>query len=347
MTTLPTGATALALVESPAQLLNVLELAYDRPELKDVPIAVLAPKAGPTRDQLRAMAALAADTGHDVPWYEPRLGLGGPAAYWALLGHLGDIEQLVVGDPFSGLVQSLLATSRPRPVTLVDDGTATLEFARRWAAGDPLVRWHRTVPPGAPRPLLATVRDLFAGSARRRLLDGHLRIFTAMPVELPGVEVVPNTYAWVRSRFPAPSVNQAADLVGTSLVETGVVRPERYLASVRSLAEQYGVRRYFAHRKEGEEKLAQITGLGVAVIRPDLPLELVARRGPVGRTVLSFPSTVLHTLPLVLAGSGVDVVVCQIGQDWYRPGAPDQAVDFLDRVTSTAQVQHGLATVAC
>ncbi len=342
-----TSSTALALVESPAQLLNVLELAYESPDLKDVPIAVLAPKAGPTRDQLRAMVVLAAEAGHEVLWYEPRLGLGGPAAYWALLGHLSDVEQLVVGDPFSGLVQGLFATSRPRPVTLVDDGTATLEFARRWAAEEPLIRWHRTLRPGSPRPLLTTARDLFAGTARRRLLDGGLRIFTAMPVELPGVEVVPNAYAWTRSRFPEPEVSEAADLVGTSLVETGVVQPERYLEGVRSLVEQYGVGRYFAHRKEGEEKLAQITALGVAVERPDLPLELVARRGPVGRRVLSFPSTVLHTLPLVLAGTGVEVLVCNIGPDWYRPGAPDRADDFLDRVTSTARAQHGLATVDC
>jgi hypothetical protein len=338
---------ALALVESPAQLLNVLELAYESPDLKDVPIAVLAPKVGPTRDQLRAMAALASEAGHEVLWYEPRLGMGGPAAYWALLGHLSDVEQLIVGDPFSGLVQSLFATSRPRPVTLVDDGTATLEFARRWAAGEPLVRWHRSSRPGSPRPLLATARDLFAGTARRRMLDGGLRIFTAMPVELSDVEVVPNTYSWVRSRFPAPETSDASDLVGTSLVETGVVRSERYLEGVRALVEQYAVGRYFAHRKEGEEKLAQITALGVAVVRPDLPLELVARRGPVGRTVLSFPSTVLHTLPLVLEGTGVEVLVCEIGHDWYRPGGPDRADAFLDRVTSTARAQHGLTTVSC
>jgi hypothetical protein len=188
---------------------------------------------------------------------------------------------------------------------------------------------------------------VFAGTARRRLVDGGLRIFTAMPVELSDVEVVPNTYSWVRSRFPAPEISDAADLVGTSLVETGVVRPERYLDGVRTLVGRYSVGRYFAHRKEGEEKLAKITALGVAVVRPDLPLELVARRGPVGRTVLSFPSSVLHTLPLVLEGIGVEVLVCEFGQDWYRPGGPDRADDFLDRVTSTARAQHGLATVAC
>jgi hypothetical protein len=76
-------------------------------------------------------------------------------------------------------------------------------------------------------------------------------------------------------------------------------------------------------------------------------LELVARRGPVGRTVLSFPSTVLHTLPLVLAGTGVEVMVCPIPPDWYRSGGPGRADDFLARVTTSAQTQHGLATAVC
>ena len=44
---------------------------------------------------------------------------------------------------------------------------------------------------------------------------------------------------------------------------------------------------------------------GLEIVRPDLPLELIARRGPIGRTILSFPSTVVHTLPLALAGHRV------------------------------------------
>ena len=172
-------------------------------------------------------------------------------------------------------------------------------------------------------------------------------MFTALPVVLPGVEVLRNDYAWVRSRWPAPEVKPTADLVGTSLVETGVVQAERYRLGVRSLIERYQVDRYFAHRKETEPKLDQIAALGVEVVRPDLPLELVARRGPVGRTVLSFPSTVVHTLPLVLAGTGVQVRVCDIPPDWYAPGANGRAGDFLGRVTSTARAEHGLAAVAC
>ena len=134
-------------------------------------------------------------------------------------------------------------------------------------------------------------------------------MFTALPVALPGVQVRRNDYAWVRSRWPAPEVKPTADLVGTSLVETGVVQAERYRLGVQSLIERYQVDRYFAHRKETEPKLDQIAALGVEVVRPDLPLELVARRGPVGHTMLSFPSTMVHTLPLVLAGTGVGVRV--------------------------------------
>jgi hypothetical protein len=191
------------------------------------------------------------------------------------------------------------------------------------------------------------VRDRLGSGVRRRLAEGDLRLFTALPVLLPGVEVTRNDYGWVRSQWPAPEVNSTADLVGTSLVETGVVQPDRYELGVQSLIDRYRVARYFAHRKESEQKLARIAALGVQVVRPDLPLELVARRGPVGRLVLSFPSTVVHTLPIVLAGTGISVQVCDIPAQWYAGQVHDRAGDFLDRVTSTARAEHGLTAVAC
>ncbi len=343
-----TAAGALALVESPAQLLNVVEAAFRIPDLAGTPIAVLAPTAGPTRNQLRFMSGLARDAGHELFWYEPRLGPAGLArTVRTFASQFRGVQHLVVGDPFSGVIQLILTMARFRGVTLVDDGTATLEFARLWASREPLSRWHRAGLPGRALPLAATVRDRMAGGVRRRLTESDLRLFTALPVLLPGVQVCRNDYAWVRSQWPAPEIKPAADLVGTSLVETGVVQPERYQLGVQSLIDRYQVARYFAHRKEGESKLAEIAALGVEVIRPDLPLELVARRGPVGRLVLSFPSTVVHTLPLVLAGTGVQVQVCEIPPQWYASRMNGRAGDFLGRVSSTARAEHGLTAVAC
>ena len=68
------GQGALALVESPAQLLNVIELAQLEDDLVGLKIAVLAPVAVPARTQLRSMMPLAREAGHTVSWHEPRLG---------------------------------------------------------------------------------------------------------------------------------------------------------------------------------------------------------------------------------------------------------------------------------
>jgi hypothetical protein len=166
-----------------------------------------------------------------------------------------------------------------------------------------------------------------------------------MPIDLARVEVITNDFAWVRATFGPPQLKSAADLVGTSLVESGVVQQDAYLAAVANLLLGYGCDRYFAHRKESEDKLAAIEDLGVEVVRPGLPLEIVARHGPIGRRMLSFPSTVVHTLPVVLSGTGIEVVVCEIADSWYAAETTQRADDFLGSVTTTARDRHGLAAV--
>lgn len=342
---------ALALVESPAQLLNVIELAQHEDDLAGLKIAVLAPVAGLTRIQLRSMIVLARDAGNAVSWHEPRLGgLAVARSVRALAGELGGIRRLVVGDPYSGVIQVIISVSKLSEVTIVDDGTATLEFARQWVAGEQLSRWHRRATPSQQRHIASLARDQVSGTVRRRLapLSGcRLRLFTCMPVELSGVRTIKNDFSWVRSRYVAPQVKPEADLVGTSLVESGVVKADSYLGGVETLITRYHADRYFAHRKEADWKLDLIERMGIKVVRPGLPLEIIARRGPIGRTIVSFPSTVVHTLPIVLAGSDVQVVVSEIANDWYEPQATQQADDFLDRVTTSAQRRYGLATVAC
>ncbi|MBF6050685.1 hypothetical protein AF335_27895 [Streptomyces eurocidicus] len=301
-------------------------------------IVVLAPHDPMTRGQLRRMAELARDHGHRLRWEEARGGPGAPLRTVAgLAGPLRRARRIVIGDPFSRYVQLLLPLTRARELVVVDDGTATMEFVSQLARGERLVRWHRRGSRGARDLAFAPV----SASTRRRLTPNARRsvtVFTAMPVEAPpGVDVVRNDFAWTRAAFGPPRLTRGTDLVGTSLVETGVVDPERYLAAVAGLARAYGATRYFAHRRESTEKLHRIaSGLGLEVVRPELPLELIARRGPIGRTVLSFPSTVVHTLPLALAGTGVTVAVCDIDPVWLTERASPRAEGFLSEVTDTA-----------
>ncbi|MTE20707.1 hypothetical protein F0L17_16635 [Streptomyces sp. TRM43335] len=312
-------------------------------------VVVLPPREAMTRGQLRRMAELARDEGIAVRWEEARGGAGAPLRTVAsLLGPLRRAERIVVGDPFSRYVQLLLSLARaegeegaealPGNVVVVDDGTATMEFVTQLARGERLVRWHRRGAGGARAALFAPV----SAAARRRMTPSagrRVEVFSAMPVEAPEhVTVVRNDFSWTRSRFGPPALADGTDLVGTSLVETGVVDSERYLEAVVSLARAHGATRYFAHRRESPDKLHRIAAAaGLEIVRPDLPLELVARRGPVGRTILSFPSTVVHTLPLALAGTGATVAVCDVDPAWLTEGASPRAQGFLSGVTGTAR----------
>ncbi|WP_244900411.1 hypothetical protein [Streptomyces nanshensis] len=395
----------LAFVESPVQLLNVLEWAYStallsaaagreasRPdgddpdpdpdpgsaeagvEAEPVPpdppvppaapdpdltVVVLSPHDPMTRGQLRRVAEFARDEGVTVRWEEAR---GGPTAPLKTVGSLARelrrARRVVIGDPFSRYVQLLLTLTAARTVVVVDDGTATMEFVAQLADGERLVRWHRkgAAPAGPQAMAQALLFAPFARRARTRLTPGgphggkdertrRVSVFSSMPVDASdarlremGVTVTANDFAWTRARFGPPRLTRGTDLVGTSLVETGVVDLERYLEGVASLARTHGATRYFAHRRESSEKLHRVkSATGLEIVRPDLPLELVARRGPIGRTVVSFPSTVVHTLPLALAGTPVSVAVCEVDRTWFTAGASPRAEGFLSGVTDSAR----------
>ncbi|MEU8943792.1 hypothetical protein [Streptomyces sp. NPDC048489] len=366
------GPHTLAFVESPVQLLNVLEWAHAhaphateagerapgaRPDGASVrsagaglTLVVLSPNDPMTRGQLRRMAELARDEGHEVRWEEAR---GGTTAPFHTIGGLAPLlrraHRIVMGDPFSRYVQLLLTITRARDLVVVDDGTATMEFVAQLARGERLVRWHRRGGrPGARDVLFAPV----SSSARRRLTPSagrRVEVFSSMPIDSApdGVTITANDFSWTRARFGPPRITKGADLVGTSLVETGVVDPDRYLEAVRSLAKAHGATRYFAHRRESSDKLHRLAvETGLEIVRPDLPLELIARRGPIGRTILSFPSTVVHTLPLALVGTEVRVAVCDIDPAWLTETASPRAQGFLSGVTGTARDVHRLSSVA-
>ncbi|WFB11735.1 hypothetical protein LRS74_19740 [Streptomyces sp. LX-29] len=302
-----------------------------------------------TRGQLRRMADLARDEGVSVRWEEARGGAGAPLrTVGGLSGMLRRAERIVIGDPFSRYVQLLLTLARARDLVVVDDGTATMEFISQLARGEPLVRWHRR---GNGRGARDVVFAPVSATARRRLTPGagrRVEVFSSMPVEPPeGVTVTANDFAWTRARFGPPRLTRGTDLVGTSLVETGVVDLDRYLAAVTALARAHGATRYFAHRRESAEKLHRVSAeVGLEVVRPELPLELIARRGPIGRTILSFPSTVVHTLPLALVGTGVRVAVCDVDPAWLTSHASPRAQGFLSGVTGTARDVDRLRSLA-
>jgi len=323
----------LALVESPAQLLNLLEWALGErdgaPDPARCEVAVLLPRDPVSRHQLGAMAELAHAEGIRVGMYDiRRVTAGFPRALAALVPKLAGAGRLVIGDPFSGLIQRLLPLARTRDLVVVDDGTATLEFSKELLAGRPLVRRHRDG--SAPAAASRAVRRITPGDGRR------LEVFSCLTAGLrlpPGSVASVNNYSWARARYGPPQVRPGVDLIGSSLAETGLIASERYLREIIALADEVNAERYFAHRREDPDKLRLIAEHAeLDVVRPELPLELELLKGPVANTLVTLPSTVLHTLPLVLAGTGVEITVCADVTDWLEPGLSARATAFLEGV---------------
>jgi hypothetical protein len=320
----------LALVESPAQLLHLLEWCHAEQAADRTEVAVLAPSDQATVTQLRSMADFAEEEGIGVHWYAPRASAAAAArTIAALRTSVAAAHRLVIGDPFSGMIQALLVFARPAEVVVVDDGTATLEFAAQLASGSPLRRWHAGAGSGLLRaPLARHALGVFS--------SGRLRLFTAMSVTgVPGSRIQHHSYDWTRRRFGPPRSIRGLDVIGSSLVETGVVELESYLDAVSALASDTGAGgRYFAHRREDADKLRRLAQRsGLRIVRPTVPLEIELRRGPVATLLASFPSSVGYTLPLVLAGVGTRIAVQPLPEDMIRPGVSVRAREFLEGVS--------------
>jgi len=322
----------LALVESPAQFLHVLEWCHVERCAERTHLAVLAPTDQTTVEQLRSMADFAEEEGIPLSWHTPRESAVSRVRTLAELRPVvAGARRLVIGDPFSGTVQALLPFARPGEVVVVDDGTATLEFAAQLAGGEPLRRWH-----GGHSALRAPL----ARHARSFLSRAQLRLFTVMTVTaLPGSRVDHHGYDWTRRRFGPPRLLRGVDVIGSSLVETGVVDREAYLDAVAGLAEHPGAAgRYFAHRREHPDKLRDLSRrTGLRIVRPRVPLEIELRRGPVATQLASFPSSVGYTLPLVLAGVGSRIAVQPLPDSMIRAQVGVRARGFLARIGEDMQ----------
>ncbi|MDO5683699.1 MAG: hypothetical protein Q4G46_12850 [Propionibacteriaceae bacterium] len=316
---------AVGFVESPAQLLNVVE--WVAATGADARIVILGPGEPVTRFQLHRLTDLVRRDGFDVQWAEVR---GGPAQAARTLGRLVRLvrsaDAIVLGDPYAAFSHILLTAAGARArLVVVDDGTATVRYAEQWASGAPLQRWH-VAHRGVPHRVVGLRAEQLLGRRSDRV-----ELFSAMPLstELP---VTANTYAWVRTRCGPPRITDGTDLMGTSLVETGVVAEEAYLTGIARLISQRAVARYLPHRHESADKLAAIEALGVRIVRPDLPMEVYARRGPIGHSILSFPSTVLHTLPLVLADTSVTIEALAVEDEWFSPSASTAEKAFVQSI---------------
>jgi hypothetical protein len=325
----------LALVETATQLLNAAEWAHAAGETATTRIVVLAPTDRHSVRQLAAVTDVLAGVGVDIRSYPVRTAR--PAALAAAARTMADVAgapRLIVGDPFSRYIQTLLPLSRAEQIVIVDDGTSTWEYAACVNAGQPLVRWQR--PRSAREPRAARATRLLSPNGYR-----EIAVFSCLRDSTPvGAVPLANRYSWTRA-WRRPELKDEVDVLGTSLISSGVVQRRPYLDAVADLARRHGPVRYLAHRRESDNLVAEIAAIpNLRVVRPDLPVELALRAGPLARRVIAFPSTAAHTLPVVLGGLQTRVTVRPVEPEWFAPATTRHARRFVARIAEHAPARR-------
>lgn len=268
--------TASAWVESPLQLLCVVEWAFARGSaLRIVPRAGAAQLAQ-TAERLREIGLP-----EGVTIEAPRALPAFASDHW------------IIGDAFSGMARSALALRMPSRLTIVDDGNDTLRIPGVLSGSAPLSRTTDSAPARA-------IAEL-AGS-RLRHLDraGSLELFSYYALDLPARS--PNRFRWLRSRGLTAAVPPRVFL-GSASVADGLMPESSYLSIVAAAAPAS----YFPHRRETAAALQRIAAIeGIEVENRGLPIELVVA-GARGASVLSMPSSAVETLRIILLGSGSSI----------------------------------------
>jgi hypothetical protein len=271
--------TASAWVESPLQLLCVVEWAFAR----SVAVRIV-PRSGavqlqPTIARLRQIGlpdGVVIESARALPAFG--------SDHW------------IIGDAFSGMARSALALRMPQRLTIVDDGRATLQLPPVLAGSAALSRSTDAAPARAMAEL---------ASSRLRHLDatGALEIFSYYALDLPAR--TRNGFHWLRSRGLA-STAPARIFLGSASVVDGLMDERAYLALVAGSAPAS----YFPHRREALSTLQKVAALpGIEVDDRALPIELVLA-GAREAHIVSMPSSAVETLRIILLGSGssIDVV---------------------------------------
>jgi hypothetical protein len=234
----------------------------------------------------------------------------------------------LIGDAYSGQFRAIVAATGTRDLVIVDDGTSSLAMASQLERGAGLVRMGQRENPVMRLLGAATTRRL-----RRSMADGDVEVFSAYAaddrldrlVEL-GARVRGNEYAWLRSlRLPSETRLSADSVVlGTALVDDGLIDMERYCRWLRRLVRESGPIEYLPHRRETDASLARYRTISGLEVRPSgLPAEIAVRARSDLRRVVTLPSSAVATLSAVMP-EGVELVVSPIPDSWWTPVADDR-----------------------
>ncbi|NKX51214.1 hypothetical protein HER39_11690 [Arthrobacter deserti] len=236
-----------------------------------------------------------------------------------------NLARWVTGDAYSGKVQTqLLRGIRADEVVVLDDGLATLKLLST------LVR-DRPAPLVRPRSRAGAARQALGLAAWPRLRalarQRRLLVFTALPVPAAverrfralGGKLERHRFEWLGTRPVTEHILEPTIVVGSAMPADGLIHAGPYIEWVRSLTEG-GPISYFPHRRETAQVLEALAANPlIRVNEHTVPVEMRLRGLRRGQVVRALPSTVLASLRLILAPSGVPLRGHAVPDHWWTP----------------------------
>ena len=298
----------VAWVESPLQLLNVVEYAASVGEA-----VVVEPRAGVLQLE-QTVAAIHSQLPANARITEPVASISASRFRRA--------RSRIVGDVYSGQFRSLVATTGIRDLVIVDDGSATVHFAATLGTA-PLIRMAQT-----EGVLMRALGGYLGSRLVAAAARGRVTLFTAYgsdpsvrALESRGVRLAANDYSWLRSVTPATgAVHHPLIVLGSALVTDGQVGVEDYLDWVRALAAVEPLS-YLPHRRESSAQRDAVAAISGVTLEPGvLPVELVLGAAGALHRVETLPSSAVATLRAILPAQ-VDITVTPVPESWWLVGA--------------------------
>lgn len=178
-----------------------------------------------------------------------------------------DIDSVYVGNYRSAVMNHAVSALRPNNTVLLDDGIMTIGVSKERSVGSYLM----------PAPGFLPRTTLLALGVRLSPIRA-LEMFTAYDVHGgPNDSVVHCNFTYLKSKLSSRRSNEGVILVGSPVVEDGVMTFNAYIRALRSIVSNYtnSPVTYFAHRRENSKGLEAISrAIDVVVERPQSCLEL-------------------------------------------------------------------------
>ena len=204
---------------------------------------------------------------------------------------LGRLDYVFVGDLGNLMMRHFANLADVSEVVVLDDGTATLQYAVWRNQG----RWGR-------KQRLSKKAGLWLKRIALGSCDGlpaRLTFFSVYDIEVPQQDrVVKNTFMDLHARAGDVRPEELVFFLGGPLVEASILSEEEYLWHLERVARYFSNRKvtYVAHRRENWERVKRIgRALGWDVRLFDYPIEFqLAVVGPRPRILAAFFSSALE-----------------------------------------------------